>query len=524
MNRVTLSALAAAVLAFATLASGQQPLLTVAERSDYKATAKNADVVEYCEALARQSPLVRVLTLGTTHEGRKQPLVVLADPPVNSPEEARKSGKLVVLLIGNIHAGEVDGKEALLMVMRDLALARDRPLLKDLVLLFVPNFNADGGDKMAKTNRTHQNGPPEVGTRANAQNFDLNRDYVKLESPEVRSLVRCFNEWDPALFIDCHTTNGSYHQNAITYDGPRHPSCDPKLVEHVRDAMLPDLGERFRKKSGFLANFYGNFAQGNTVWDTYPAEPRYGTQYVGLRHRLGILVESYVYAPYKDRVLASRDFVLASLEQAAGQRKQIQDLLKNAEANAPKRVLSLRHKLMPMERKVTIVAIEGGKTAPPGTTKEVMVSYLGKAESTLDVARPHAYVIPASFSKAVETLQRHGIQCHEVTAAAKVEGEVYKVTRITAAPKAFQDHKLVKVEVTLRKEARQLQLGERVVLTNQPLGTLAAFLLEPQAEDGLTTWNAFDSGLKEQADFPVWRLPATVEIRLQPLAAPKTPS
>ena len=146
-----------------------QPLLTVAERSDYKATCKNSEVIEYCQELAKKSPLIRLSEIGVTTEGRKLPLVILADPPIATPEEAAKSGKLVVFAMGNIHAGEVDGKEALLMLMRDLALAKDRPLLKDLVILCVPNFNADGGDKLSAKNRTKQNGPPEVGTRENAQ-------------------------------------------------------------------------------------------------------------------------------------------------------------------------------------------------------------------------------------------------------------------------------------------------------------------------------------------------------------------
>ena len=277
-----------------------QPLLTVAERSDYQATSKHAEVVEYCERLAKLSPLVRLAELGVTLEERKLPLVIVADPPVATPEEAARSGKLVVFAMGNIHAGEVDGKEALLMLMRDLALAKDRPLLKDLVLLFVPNFNADGGDRMDK-NRSWQNGPAEVGTRANAQGFDLNRDYIKLESPEVRALVRFFTRWDPAITIDMHTTNGSYHNHTITYDSPRHPAFDARLVEFGRDKMLPEVGKMLTKRSGYLANYYGNFDNKKTVWEAAPALPRFGTQYVGFRHRIGILCESYVYASYRDR-------------------------------------------------------------------------------------------------------------------------------------------------------------------------------------------------------------------------------
>src|SRR5262249_26876784 len=126
-----------------------EPPRTVAETSEYKETSRHADVVEFCERLAKESPLIRLGELGTSHEGRKLPLVILADPPVASAEAAARSGKLVVFAMGNIHAGEVDGKEALLMLARDLALAKDRPLLKDLVIVFAPIFNADGNEKMA---------------------------------------------------------------------------------------------------------------------------------------------------------------------------------------------------------------------------------------------------------------------------------------------------------------------------------------------------------------------------------------
>ena len=269
-----------------------QALLTVAEKSDYQATSKHAEVVEYCERLAKQSPLVRLTELGATTEGRKLPLVILADPPLATPEEAAKSGKLVLCAMANIHAGEVDGKEALLMAMRDLALARD-PLLKDLVLLFVPNFNADGGERLGK-NRPWQNGPAEVGIRPNAQSFDLNRDYIKVEAPEVQALVRLFTRWDPAITIDMHTTNGSYHGYTITYDSPRHPAIDGNLVEFARDEMLPDVGKALTKRSGYLANYYGNFDKKKTTWEAAPALPRFGTQYLGFRHRIGILCESYV--------------------------------------------------------------------------------------------------------------------------------------------------------------------------------------------------------------------------------------
>ena len=374
----------AGVLALFTIASPPAPaqaLLTVAESSGYKATSKHAQVVEYCERLAKASPLVRIAELGVTKEGRKLPLVILADPPIATPAEAARSGKLVVFAMGNIHAGEVDGKEALLMLMRDLALAKDRPLLKDLVLLFVPNFNADGGDRMDK-NRSWQNGPAEVGIRANAQGFDLNRDYVKLESPEVRALVQFFTRWDPAIIIDTHTTNGTHQDYTITYDGPRHPAFDPRLVEFTRDTMMPEAGRMLTKRSGYRTNYYGDLNQKKTILEAPPALPRYGTQYVGFRHRIGILCESYVYASYRDRVLASRDFVLSCFEYAAQNKEKLRKLLKDAEADAGKSKLALRAKEVPLR---DIEFHRHRRTARPprqARRRNYVVSYHGKSVAT----------------------------------------------------------------------------------------------------------------------------------------------
>src|SRR5439155_18969307 len=213
---------------------------TVAERSDYKATAKHAEVVEYCQQLAKMSPLIRIADFGTTHEGRKLPLVILADPPVATAEQAARSGKLVVFAMGNIHAGEVDGKEGLLMLVRDLATAPSHQLLKDIIIVFAPIFNADGNERMSRNNRPGQKGPEEgMGIRENAQGFDLNRDFVKLETPEVRALVRFFTQWNPAIVVDTHTTNGSYHRYTITYEGPRNPAGEPAVIDLVRDRRLP---------------------------------------------------------------------------------------------------------------------------------------------------------------------------------------------------------------------------------------------------------------------------------------------
>jgi murein tripeptide amidase MpaA len=504
----------AVLLPFAPPMVSAEALLTVAETSKYTATSKHADVLAYCQRLAQMSPLVRLAELGVTSEGRNLPLVILADPPLATPEEAAKSGRLVVFAMANIHAGEVDGKEALLMLMRDLALTPDRQLLKDLVLLFVPNFNADGGDRIDK-NRPWQNGPAEVGIRANAQGFDLNRDYVKLESPEVRALVQFFTRWDPAITIDMHTTDGSYHNHTITYDSPRHPAIDARMVAFARDEMLPEVGKRLTLRSGYLANYYGTFDKKKTVWQAAPALPRYGTQYVGFRHRIGILCESYVYASYRDRVLASRDFVRCCFEYAAQNKQKLRKLLQDAEAGAGKGKLSLRCQTAPL-KDIAIVGIEGGKTAPPGTTRKHEVAYLGKCVATESVKCPFAYLVPVSSVKVRENLRRHGIVVEQLTVDVELPVEIYRIARVATAAGEFQKHKLVTVEVTARPTSFTAKAGMMVVRCAQPLGTLAAYLLEPQSEDGLCAWTFFDESLNQGADYPVLRLPISAALATRP--------
>jgi len=202
-----------------------EPPKTAAEKSEYQATSTHAKVLAFCDELAKQSPRVRQGTLGTSQEGRKLPLLIVADPPIATAAEAAKGQKLVVLAVANIHAGEVDGKEALLMLARDLALAQDKSLLEKLVIVFVPILNADGNERLG-AHRFEQAGPPQVGTRENAAGLDLNRDFVKLETPEVRALVKFMRDWNPAVVIDCHTTNGSHHRFTLTYEGGRSPAGD----------------------------------------------------------------------------------------------------------------------------------------------------------------------------------------------------------------------------------------------------------------------------------------------------------
>jgi hypothetical protein len=488
------------------------PLETRAEQTQYEATSSHQDVLNYCDRLAKLFSTVRLAELGKSEEGRSLPMVILADPPVATPREAHATGKLILFALANIHAGEVDGKEAVLMLARQLGRGEDKELLRDIVFVFVPLFNADGNERLApgSTNRPGQVGPERVGIRANAQNLDLNRDFVKLESPEVRALVQSLNAWNPHIFIDLHTTNGSYHRYTLTFEGGSCPAGDSGLIQFTRERLLPDVSKSMEKSTGFKSTFYGNFAARRTQWETVPPTPRYGFHYVGLRNRLSILSESYSYAPFMNRVSASRSFVREIAAFAARHRTEIQHMLAHV-AKQPKRDcdLVLRHQAKPLGGPMTILGfveeMRNGRPKPTQTPFDYRVSYMGAAESTLSTKIPSAYAVPSNLKAVIENLHAHGIQMEQAPTSRKCSVEVSKITKITRG-RMFQKHQPVSLDIDRRREDIMIPAGTTIISMNQPLGPLAAYLLEPQSTDGLVTWNFFDRELAEGKDFPILRV------------------
>ncbi len=494
---------------------------TVAEKTDYRATSRHADVVAFCEELKAKSPSVRLTDIGKSGEGRTLPMLILADPPIATPEEAARSKKFVVLTFANIHAGEVDGKEAVLMLARDIATGEGeaKSLLKELIVLVVPILNADGNEKIDPKNRSEQNGPPDgVGVRANAAGYDLNRDFVKLETPEVRGLVKAISKWDPAVIVDMHTTNGSYHQYTLTYDGPRHPAADPDLIVAAREKWLPAVTAEMLKSTGYKSFAYGNFNADRTAWESYTPVPRFGIQAFAIRNRFGFLSESYTYAPFKDRVLAGKAYCGGLFKYAADHADEVRKSI--AKADQPRDRIALRNKVTSLVERTVLGFVEetkDDKRTPTKEAKEYKVAWMNGVEPTLEVQRPYAYLISPKAIGVIENLQRHGIVVEETREDIELDCQVYKVTKSTQAKSTFQKHSLRTVEVERRDQSTRVAAGTILVRTEQKLGMFAAYLLEPQAEDGLTTWNFFDADLAEGADFPVIRVAKAAPITRSPI-------
>lgn len=522
------AALSVVALGWQLRAAVEDEPLTVAERSGFRATGRFAEVMDFLRAVAARSDVATLTTFGTSFEGRELPLLILADPPVRTPQEAKHSGKLVLFAFGAIHGGEVCGKEALQMLARDVALHPDAPanrkLLDRAVVLLAPLYNADGNERMSPDNRPGQNGPVEgMGQRANAQGLDLNRDWMKLEAPETRAMVGLLNQWKPHLVIDTHTTNGSFHRFALTYAAPQNPSGPAGPIEYVRDAMLPRVSQRVLAQTGYRTFFYGNFNRDRTQWRTYSSQPRFGCPYRGLRGRMSILTEAYAYASFEDRVRATLAFVRACFDDAVERAKTVRRIVDEAEREtiargedpSPDDLVGIQHRIAAFDKPVTIPGFvekapsPGARPLPTSELRDYVVQHYGRFEPVVSVPRPWGYLIPPGLDAVVEKLEQHGVVVEPVGPLRDVMAQETRIDRVRFAERVFQGHREAFVEATLLEPAlRRITSSWRLVRTAQPLGTLAVYLLEPESDDGLVRWNFLDEHLREGGRYPILRLPA----------------
>lgn len=540
---IALGALAAAACATPRRAAAPVSPLprTRAERTDWKETSRYADVIAFLDSLqALHAPMWRG-TIGSTTEGRAIPVVVLSHPGVTSPEEAKRLGRPIVYVQANIHAGEVEGKEALQALIRDLAFQQGPSVLDSVVLVAVPIYNADGNERFAaqEKNRTEQNGPELVGQRPNAMELDLNRDYVKAEAPETRASLAAFNAWDPDIFVDLHTTDGSYHGYALTYS----PSLNPAALfggRYARDSLLPELRRRMQERHGFAVFDYGNFDSvyeerdlTDTVksgWYTYDARPRFGTNYYGLRGRIAILSEAYSHDPFERRVRSTYAFVREILSLAAERSAAIRALGTRADSSvvawggnpAAAPALPLRSELTTHPRREDVIFERLVRTGDSSRTQPGVPRGLRRTgrfitqpmpvydrfQPTLERKLPYGYVIDAADTAAVSRLRLHGVRVERLDAEWTTTVDAFIIDSVVRAERPFQGHHEVRLAGRWSTAPRTIPSGSWLVPARQPLGVVAFYLLEPESDDGLETWNVFDGRLAPGREFPVLRVAA----------------
>ena len=495
-------------------------LKTVAEKSGFTATAKHVDVIEFQNQLAKLSPIVTNREIGRTVNGRSMQATIIAEPAYEFGDA--NDSRLVVLLLGNIHSGECAGKEGLLMLLREVASTKNHPWLKDVVVVCLPNYNADGNDRIGRNeiHRPGQFGPSAgMGLRENAQQLDLNRDFIKVESPEARSLVKLIDDINPDMFIDCHTTNGSRHRYQLTYDIPHNPTAPKLLRDFLRNQMMPFVTKELEEKKEVSTFYYGNFNRDQTSWTTYGFEPRYSTEYVGLRGRISILSEAYSYISYKDRIFASKDFVTSCVDYVQKNKKSVKELLAKIERDAKKEDrdsanLSLAAEVKPFDKKFVLKGYDGASETP----KDYTVEFFGDYVATKTKSIPYGYVLPNEFGRIADRLLMHGIDVRAFTKKQTVEGQIFSISKLNRSNREFQKHKMVSLDGEWSVQEIDIHPGDYFIPSSQPLGRLAAYLLEPESNDGLVTWNFFDSAIEVEDVFPVKALPNKVDLKVKSIS------
>ncbi len=458
--------------------------------------------------LALGDSRLHVTDFGESPEGRALPLLVLSARGVKTPEEARALGLPIVLVVSGIHAGEVEGKEGCLMLARDLLQKTGSAgsvggddILANLTLVIAPLFNADGNDRIDPANRRlhlpkleGQLGPDSgVGTRVNAAKINLNRDYMRHESLEMRLMqTRVCQAWKADLTIDNHATNGSVHRFSMTYDIPHTiESGRPEPILYMREKLLPPVTAALKKNHNLDASFYGNFSEDESAlekgdadpnapvregWMTYPHHPRFGSNYRGLTNRMDLLLECYSYISFEERVRTAYGFMLETLRHVAAHKDDVVQTV--ATSRMPRERIAVRAKLQAFDTPIEIL------TRTPrtleGTESSVTLPFFARFVGTHVVTRPAAYLVPPRLAQA---LVGHGLTVEPASGTYDVQ--VPRVERIgrEGGRQILEAADFGDVSVSWKTDKRTAA-GWSLVRTEQPLGAIAVYLCEPESDDG----------------------------------------
>ena len=534
-------------------------LKTTAEASEFKSTSTYEDVVKFMKAVDAASPLIHYGVYGKTSEGREMPFVVVGTGLKDaSPASFRAGNRLRVHIQGNIHAGEVEGKESAQILLREFALGQHADWLKTMVFIVTPIYNIDGNEKFGQ-NRGRQNGPINgMGTRAQAQNINLNRDYMKLDAPEGQASAKLWVDYDPHVGFDLHTSNGSNHAYFLTYSPPLNPNTSDQIMKIMKEEWFPFVTKQVKAKHNWDMFYYGNVeggagrgrggrgaagdpggrgaaaqtpppppppAQpaapaGPRAWGTFEHVPRFHNNYVGLRNRFALLTEAYSYATFEDRIKVTNYFI----EEALTFANQHADRLKQATAAADKETLVGKSLATRAQKKtggmieILMGEVEDEKNPVSGammnrrrdvSRAEQMIDRLW-FEPTVTEEVPAEFYVPANATSSLELLRRHGIQMRQV--AAPVTGvEQFAITSNTTRPPTnsidTQQHALRTLDGKWEPSTTvTVPKGAWAVPMNQPLARLAFYLLAPTSDDGLVNWNFLDDVLKDDVKvYPILR-------------------
>ncbi len=499
------------------LFSQQPDWETYYEKSNFKETPRYNETIRYCKQLADNSPYINYTTFGVSPQGRKLPLLIVNKNGQFNSEEVKKSGQAVIMIQACIHPGESEGKDAGLMLLRDIAINKKYyKLLDNLTILFIPIFNVDGHERWSKYNRINQNGPEEMGWRVTAQNLNLNRDYVKADALEMQSWLNVFHEWLPNFFIDCHTTDGADYQYVITYKMETGDNMDNNLAKWQKKKFIPAMEKNMFSK-GFPVFPYVEFRNWHdprSGLELLNATPMISQGYTALQNRPGLLIETHMLKPYKQRVDGTYELLKFSLGFVNNDAKNLIALTNEADeyassASFRKKKFAVKYKLsqtdstlvdfLGVDYSIVKSDLTGGDwfkySSDPKTFK---VALFDKSLPIEKVTLPEAYLIPPEWTDVIKRLKYQHVEMKVLDKEKTLIVESYKFSNPKWQEHPYEGRHRLKIDYEIISEERTYPAGTVIVTMNQRNARLIAYMLEPMANNSLLSWGFFDSVFEQK--------------------------
>ncbi len=485
--------------------------LTHFEKSNQLESPDYENTLKYFQKFADSTPYVKIKTIGLTPQGRELKVIIVSKDKTFTPEQAKKTGKAIVLIQNGIHPGEVEGKDACMLLLREILITKEKQcLLDNTILLVIPVLNVDGHERTSPFNRPNQNGPKKMGWRTNALNLNLNRDYLKADSPEIRSFLKLFNDWLPDFMIDNHTTNGADYQYHVTYGIETHQNIDRGLISWIDKKYLPHLLSKV-EDDGFIVGPYMEFQAGTVESGivNLPAPPRLSHGYCATQNRICLLVETHSLKPFANRVFSTKSMMENSISFVNDNHKELISLNKQADKETVKYYLSAKKKfplVLKGNGKFDKYLFKGfewydeysdltGTTVRKYTNKpmELEIPIFNKANSEKKISVPVAYLIPQQFSEIIDVIKTHQIKFNVLKSTKTVEVEKYKFEDVQFAPRPYEGRQLPSFKCDSFIEIVDVEAGTLIVHTNQRQLRVIVNLLEPEAPDSFVNWGFFNA-------------------------------
>jgi murein tripeptide amidase MpaA len=507
-----------------TMSQNQSPAvpaewLTHAEKTDYRETPRYAETIEYSKRLDQASSLIKFQSFGKSGEGRELPLLIATEGETFTPEAARHSHKAVILIQACIHAGEPDGKDAGLALLRDIAITKTRSgLLKNLVVLFIPIYNTDGHERVSPYNRINQDGPAEMGWRTTSTYQNLNRDYMKADTPETRAWLSLWNTWKPDLFIDCHVTDGADYRYNITYQHEHHAGVAESVLaweKKVIDERVAPATEAAGNIVSWYLEFIDNRDLPKGIRD-FNGSPRFSTGYTPIRNRPGILIETHMLKPYRPRVIGTYDFLRFTLAEvshdpesliAAGRAADEKTVADGRTYDPARRYpidFELSDKTTPynfrgVEYHTEKSDVSGAERVIFGSQpRDLTVPMYNDFRVKTAIAPPLYYVVPVQWKDVIQVLKAHGVSMQTTTGATSFDIESYRFVDVKWAGGPFEGRLMPSFKVEVVHERRLFPAGSVIIPLAQDTAKVAMNLLEPQAPDSLVRWGFFNATFEQK--------------------------